>query len=108
MNKCDLVPNWSVRRWIAVLGETAPTLAFRASQTKPFGKGALIDVLRQFAHLKSDAKQISCGVVGYPNVGKSSVINALRAKAVCKVAPVPGETKIWQYVALTKRVNLID
>ena len=108
LNKCDLVPNWSVRRWIAVLGETAPTLAFRASQTKPFGKGALIDVLRQFAHLKSDAKQISCGVVGYPNVGKSSVINALRAKAVCKVAPVPGETKIWQYVALTKRVNLID
>ena len=65
-------------------------------------------MLRQFAHLKSDAKQISCGVIGYPNVGKSSVINALRAKAVCKVAPVPGETKVWQYVALTKRVNLID
>ena len=108
VNKCDLVPNWCVRRWLAHLGQTAPTLAFRASTTKPFGKGALIDGLRQFAHLKSDAKQISCGVVGYPNVGKSSVINALRAKAVCKVAPVPGETKIWQYVALTKRVNLID
>ena len=41
-------------------------------------------------------------------VGKSSVINALRAKAVCKVAPVPGETKVWQYVTLTRRVNLID
>ncbi len=41
-------------------------------------------------------------------MGKSSVINALRAKTVCKAAPVPGETKIWQYVALTKRVFLID
>jgi nuclear GTP-binding protein len=108
LNKCDLVPNWCVRRWISVLGETAPTLAFRASTTKPFGKGALIDVLRQFSHLKSENKQISCGVVGYPNVGKSSVINSLRAKDVCKTAPVPGETKIWQYVALTRRVNLID
>jgi len=108
LNKCDLVPNWCVRKWIAVLGATAPTLAFRASVTKAFGKGALIDVLRQYAKLHGDAKQISVGVVGYPNVGKSSVINALRAKAVCKAAPVPGETKVWQYVTLTKRVNLID
>ena len=108
LNKCDLVPNWAVRKWLRELGKTAPTLAFRASETKPFGKGALLDVLRQFAHLHADAKQISVGVVGLPNVGKSSVINSLRAKAVCKVAPVPGETKVWQYITLTRRVNLID
>lgn len=108
VNKCDLVPNWCVRKWLAHLGQTAPTLAFRASTTKPFGKGALLDVLRQYAKLHGDAKQISVGVVGYPNVGKSAVINSLRAKQVCKVAPIPGETKVWQYVTLTKRVNLID
>lgn len=34
------------------------------------------------------------GVVGYPNVGKSSIINTLRSKKVCKVAPIPGETKV--------------
>ena len=27
---------------------------------------------------------------------------------VCNVAPIPGETKVWQFVALTKRVFLID
>lgn len=27
---------------------------------------------------------------------------------VCKVAPVPGETKVWQYITLTKRIFLID
>jgi len=27
---------------------------------------------------------------------------------VCKTAPVPGETKIWQYITLMKRVFLID
>ncbi len=51
---------------------------------------------------------ISVGFVGYPNVGKSSVINTLRTKKVCKVAPVPGETRVWQYITLMKRIFLID
>ena len=58
--------------------------------------------------MRSDKKYISVGFVGYPNVGKSSVINTLRTKKVCNVAPVPGETKVWQYITLTKRVFLID
>ena len=29
-------------------------------------------------------------------------------KTVCKVAPIPGETKVWQYITLTKRIYLID
>jgi nuclear GTP-binding protein len=32
--------------------------------------------------------------VGYPNVGKSSVINTLKSGKVCTVAPIPGETKV--------------
>jgi nuclear GTP-binding protein len=27
---------------------------------------------------------------------------------VCKSAPIPGETKVWQYIHLTKRIYLID
>ena len=27
---------------------------------------------------------------------------------VCNVAPIPGETKVWQFVSLTKKVFLID
>lgn len=44
--------------------------------------------------LHSDKKQISVGFIGYPNVGKSSVINTLRSKKVCSVAPIAGETKV--------------
>lgn len=36
----------------------------------------------QFAKLHPDKKQISVGVVGYPNVGKSSIINTLKKKKV--------------------------
>ena len=52
--------------------------------------------------------QISVGMIGYPNTGKSSVINALRSKKVCNVAPIAGETKVWQYITLMKKIYLID
>jgi len=108
LNKCDLVPAWVTRRWLHHLSREFPTLAFHASVTNPFGKGALLSLLRQLARLRSDKQAISVGFIGYPNVGKSSVINALRTKKVCKTAPVPGETKVWQYITLMKRIFLID
>lgn len=91
-----------------VLSKDYPTLAFHASITNSFGKGSLIQLLRQFSSLHSDRKQISVGFIGYPNTGKSSIINTLRKKKVCTVAPIPGETKIWQYITLMKRIYLID
>ncbi|WAR05100.1 NOG2-like protein [Mya arenaria] len=108
LNKVDLVPVWVTQKWVAILSAIHPTLAFHASIMNPFGKGSLINLLRQFSKLHSDKRQISVGFVGYPNVGKSSVINTLRAKKVCKVAPLAGETKVWQYVTLMKRIYLVD
>ncbi|XP_001842923.2 nucleolar GTP-binding protein 2 [Culex quinquefasciatus] len=108
LNKVDLVPIWVTQRWVALLSKEFPTIAFHASLTHPFGKGALINLLRQIGKLHVDKKQISVGFIGYPNVGKSSVINALRSKKVCNVAPIAGETKVWQYITLMKRIFLID
>ncbi|RDB28545.1 Nucleolar GTP-binding protein 2 [Hypsizygus marmoreus] len=108
INKCDLVPNWVTARYIQHLTPRFPTIAFHASPNHSFGKGSLIQLLRQFAQLHSDKKQISVGFIGYPNVGKSSVINTLKSNKVCTVAPVPGETKVWQYITLTRRIYLID
>ncbi|XP_056900973.1 nucleolar GTP-binding protein 2 [Takifugu flavidus] len=108
LNKCDLIPTWVTKRWVAVLSPEYPTLAFHASLTNSFGKGSLIQLLRQFGKLHTDKKQISVGFIGYPNVGKSSIINTLRSKKVCNVAPIAGETKVWQYITLMRRIFLID
>uniref|UniRef100_A0AAR2KUV5 Nucleolar GTP-binding protein 2 n=1 Tax=Pygocentrus nattereri TaxID=42514 RepID=A0AAR2KUV5_PYGNA len=108
LNKCDLIPTWVTKRWVVVLSQEYPTLAFHASLTNSFGKGSLIQLLRQFGKLHTDKKQISVGFIGYPNVGKSSIINTLRSKKVCNVAPLAGETKVWQYITLMRRIFLID
>ncbi|KAL4946653.1 hypothetical protein BDV06DRAFT_208555 [Aspergillus oleicola] len=108
LNKCDLVPTGVAAAWVRSLSKDYPTLAFHASINNSFGKGSLIQLLRQFSSLHADRKQISVGFIGYPNTGKSSIINTLRKKKVCTVAPIPGETKVWQYITLMKRIYLID
>jgi len=80
LNKVDLIPTWATKKWLHILSKEYPTLAFHASINHSFGKGSLIQLLRQFQHLHSDKQQISVGFIGYPNVGKSSVINTLREK----------------------------
>ncbi|KAE8149272.1 NGP1NT-domain-containing protein [Aspergillus avenaceus] len=108
LNKCDLIPTGAAAAWVRALSKDHPTLAFHASINNSFGKGSLIQLLRQFSSLHSERKQIAVGFIGYPNTGKSSIINTLRKKKVCTVAPIPGETKVWQYITLMKRIYLID
>ncbi len=47
------------------------------------------------------------GVLGYPNIGKSSLINALKGTASASISPEPGHTKGKQYL-WTKHFMLID
>ncbi|KAK6157419.1 hypothetical protein DH2020_011667 [Rehmannia glutinosa] len=43
----------------------------------------------------------------YPALAFHASVNKSFGK-VCKVAPIPGETKVWQYITLTKKIFLID
>ena len=47
-------------------------------------------------------------VVGIPNVGKSTFINALAGKACAKTGNKPGGTKGKQWIRLNKNVELLD
>ena len=48
------------------------------------------------------------GFVGYPNVGKSSTINALVGEKRVSVAATPGKTKHFQTITLSKGIVLCD
>ncbi|KAF3839269.1 hypothetical protein F7725_017986, partial [Dissostichus mawsoni] len=51
---------------------------------------------------------LTIGCIGFPNVGKSSVINSLVARKVVSVSRTPGHTKYFQTYYLTPTVKLCD
>lgn len=53
-------------------------------------------------------KQLIVGIVGYPNTGKSSLINALKQKRSAGVASTPGFTRGLQKIRITKNIYLLD
>ncbi|GJJ79052.1 large subunit GTPase 1 [Entomortierella parvispora] len=51
---------------------------------------------------------ITIGLVGHPNVGKSSLINSIIGKTVVSTSRTPGHTKHFQTIHLTQNVRLCD
>lgn len=56
----------------------------------------------------SDDGRLIVGMVGYPNVGKSSIINALCGKKRVSVAPTPGKTRHFQTLPIDNNITLCD
>ena len=53
-------------------------------------------------------RRLVVGLVGYPNVGKSSTINALFGSKKTAVAPTPGKTKHFQTLNVSASMCLCD
>ncbi|KAA0703185.1 Guanine nucleotide-binding protein-like 1 GTP-binding protein HSR1 [Triplophysa tibetana] len=51
---------------------------------------------------------LTLGCIGFPNVGKSSVLNSLVGRKVVSVSRTPGHTKYFQTYYLTSTVKLCD
>ena len=54
------------------------------------------------------SKYITLGFAGYPNVGKSSILNSIVGHKVVSVSRTPGHTKHFQTIYLTPTVRLCD
>ncbi|KAH6905307.1 P-loop containing nucleoside triphosphate hydrolase protein [Coprinopsis sp. MPI-PUGE-AT-0042] len=111
LNKIDLVPKANAQAWLKYLRHSTPTLPFLSgsqnsrsnitSSTAP----ALMKLLKAY---KPKTKSVTVGVVGYPNVGKSSLINCLKRSKVCSVAAQPGHTKDLQSIQIERGLKVID
>lgn len=51
---------------------------------------------------------ITVGIIGYPNVGKSSLVNTLKRRRSVGISSRPGFTKNIQEVVLDQHIRLID
>ena len=123
LNKTDLVPRDVVQGWIKYLQREFPCVAFKAStqegrtnlsqggngsSSEAFGADGLIQLLKNYARSASKKLRVRVGVVGFPNVGKSSLINSLKRSRVCKVGATPGVTTAKQEIHLDSTVSLLD
>ncbi|KAK9916643.1 hypothetical protein WJX75_005277 [Coccomyxa subellipsoidea] len=90
------------------------------TRTEVVGTDKLISLLQQRAKVAVDAgsrvetlagsegERLFVGLTGYPNVGKSSTINALFGSKKTAVAATPGKTKHFQTLNITERLTLCD
>ncbi|XP_019182227.1 PREDICTED: guanine nucleotide-binding protein-like NSN1 [Ipomoea nil] len=131
LNKIDLVPREAVEKWLKYLREELPTVAFKcntqeqksnlswksskAGKTKNLlqtsdclGAETLLKLLKNYSRSHEIKKSITVGIIGLPNVGKSSLINSLKRSHVVNVGSTPGLTRSMQEVHLDKNVKLLD
>lgn len=132
LNKIDLVPAPVLKRWLQHLRRSFPTLPLRASSSAPnvktfdhkhltpqFTSNTLIKALKSYAAAQQLKRAVTVGVIGYPNVGKSSVINALtsrlsghapnsRSRNECPVGAEAGVTTALREVKLDNKLKLVD
>lgn len=82
----DLVPQDNALAWLRHLRHTAPAIPFRSStqqqstHLRSRSSPGLMNLIKSYKN--GPASRITVGVVGYPNVGKSSLINSLKRSKV--------------------------
>lgn len=128
----DLVPKENADQWLKYLRNEYPAVAFKASTqhqrdklkqsnvstsaasesllntSECLGADDLIRLLKNYCRNLNLKTSITVGIIGYPNVGKSSVINSLKRSRVCGVGATPGFTKVAQEISLDKNIKLLD
>ncbi len=65
-------------------------------------------ILRKMIFKGVEKRPMNVGVVGYPNTGKSSIINVLKQRKSAKTSPSPGFTRGVQKIKISKGVYLLD
>jgi nuclear GTP-binding protein len=105
LNKADLVPKKIIRRWKEILIKEYPT--FYTSDRHGFERS--VRFLKKILLQTIDKRPIRVCLFGYPNVGKSSIINALRGKKVAPTSPLAGFTHGKKYIKLASDdILLVD
>ncbi|NPA47296.1 MAG: GTPase RsgA, partial [Thermococci archaeon] len=107
MNKADLVPD----SWISEYKRRSDVPVVPISARNRKGTGILRREIKRMARRvlrEQEKERVKIALIGYPNVGKSTIINTLKGKRAVGTAPIPGYTRGKQLIRLSKRLWLLD
>ena len=109
LNKADLADPAVTREWLAA---TPPRKDFRAVALtcRNASDAAKVIALCQglAPHRDDGTKPLRMMIMGIPNVGKSTLMNAMLKRKVAKVGDEPAVTKSQQSLAIGPRMTLTD
>jgi ribosome biogenesis GTPase A len=109
LNKADLADPEATRAWLDFYNRQAGVKAVAISAKKT-GEVARIPGLCQTLapHRDDNFKPLRMMIMGIPNVGKSTLMNALVKRKIAAVGDEPAVTKSQQSVVLSPRLTLVD
>ncbi|KAK4376280.1 hypothetical protein RND71_006957 [Anisodus tanguticus] len=115
LNREDMLSTADRNAWATYYANQGIKVVFSNGQ---LGMGALklgrlAKALAGTVNIKRKAKgllprPVRAGIVGYPYVGKSSLVNRLLKRRMCPAAPRPGVTRELKWVRFGKDLELLD
>ena len=109
LNKADLADPLATRDWLAFYNAQKGVKAVALSCKKASDVAKVTGLCQQLApHRGTHLKPLRMMIMGIPNVGKSTLINALLKRKVAKVGDEPAVTKAQQRVDLSPTMTLVD
>jgi len=109
LNKADLADPDVTRAWLAVLNARAGVRAMAMSAKRPADVARIPAACQALApHRDDNFKPLRLMIMGIPNVGKSTLMNALVKRKVAAVGDEPAVTKSQQRVVLGPKLVLVD
>ena len=99
LNKCDLVSKGALGK----IKNKIPDSVFVSSKEN-FGT----TILRKKILAAASRKDVVAGIVGYPNTGKSSLINMLKHSSAAKTSKESGLTRARQMIRIDRKIVMID
>lgn len=109
LNKADLADPSVTRAWLDFYNARKGVTAVALSCRKPADVARIPALCRKIApHRNEAAKPLRMMIMGIPNVGKSTLMNALLRRRVAAVGDEPGVTKSQTSIDLGDRMSLTD
>jgi ribosome biogenesis GTPase A len=109
LNKADLADPAATQAWLNFYNKQPGVKAVALSCKKPGDAAKVVGLCQSLAsHRGTNLKPLRMMIMGIPNVGKSTLMNALLNKRVAKVGDEPAVTKNQQRIELSDKAVLID